>query len=88
MIYWLTSIASLVAVLFNIKKHVASFWIWAGTNAVWTYADLTHGLLPQAALQAVYFALSLYGIWNWTVRKKGHPHGADGGIAEDRAAPQ
>ena len=64
-LYWLTSLAALVGVWLNIRKHVACFWIWAMTNAVWTYADFTHDLLPQAALQAVYFALSIFGIWKW-----------------------
>ena len=66
---WIVSGASLLAVWLNIKKQVAAFWIWAGTNAVWAYADLTHGLLPQAALQASYFVLSIYGIVAWS--KKG-----------------
>ena len=88
MMYWLVSMASLIAVVLNIKRSVLSFWIWSGTNAVWTYADLTHGLLPQAALQGVYFVLSIYGIWNWTARKKGPSHGSDNGIAQARAEPE
>ena len=64
-VYWATSVASLVGVWLNIRLHVAAFWIWAFTNAVWVYADLKHDLLPQAALQAIYFALSIYGIRKW-----------------------
>ena len=66
MMYWVISIAALVGVVLNIHQHVGSFWIWSVTNAVWAFADWTHGLPAQAALQAVYFALSLYGIWAWT----------------------
>ena len=69
-IYWLTSLAALVGVWLNIKKCASCFVIWAATNAVWTYVDLVHGIYPQAALQAVYCALSVYGICCWT-RKKG-----------------
>lgn len=76
MLYWLTSLAALVGVWLNIKKHVACFWLWAATNAVWAYADFRHGLPAQAALQAVYFTLSLYGIWKWSAsaetRRGGH----------------
>jgi len=54
-IYWITASASLLAVGLNIRHHVACFWIWAATNATWTYADAAHGLLPQAAVQATYF---------------------------------
>ena len=65
-LYWLTSVAALLGVWLNIRKHVASFWIWAFTNATWTYVDYQHGIYPQAALQGVYFILSLYGIWQWS----------------------
>ena len=64
-LYWLTSLAALVGVWLNIHRHIACFIIWSFTNAVWTYADIVHGLHPQAALQAVYFALSIYGIVKW-----------------------
>lgn len=45
MLYWLTSIAALIGVWLNIKKHVACFWIWSLTNAVWVYADIEHGII-------------------------------------------
>ncbi len=62
---WITAAASLLGVWLNIHRHVACFWIWSATNAVWAFADVTHGLLPQAALQVVYFGLSVYGIVKW-----------------------
>ena len=65
-VYWLTSAAALLGVWLNIKKHVASFCIWSFTNAIWTYADIVHGIYPQAVLQGIYFLLSLYGIRKWT----------------------
>ncbi len=67
-LYWLTSVASLVGVILNIRQQVACFWIWTGTNAVWVYADVKHGMLPQAVLQVIYFLLALYGIWKWQKR--------------------
>ena len=63
LVYWLTAAASLAGVWLNIKKNVGSFYLWAVTNAVWTVADLERGIYPQAALQLIYFGLSLYGIW-------------------------
>jgi nicotinamide riboside transporter PnuC len=71
-IYWLVSIAALAGVWLNIKKNVACFYIWTVTNAVWAHADLTHGLHAQAALQTVYFTLSLWGIYAWS--RKGDAH--------------
>ena len=78
-IYWITALAALLGVWLNVQKHVACFWIWAVTNAVWTYADITHDLLPQAGLQAVYFGLSIYGIWKWGMESK------KGGTADGQA---
>ena len=57
-VLWLTAIAALVGVVLNIQRHVACFWVWSVTNAVWVYADVIHGIYAQAALQAVYFGLS------------------------------
>ena len=64
-VYWLTAAASLLGVWLNIHRHVACFWIWSVTNATWAVADYTHGLHAQAALQAVYFFLAIYGIRKW-----------------------
>ena len=64
-LFWVVSAASLIGVFLNIHKNAACFWIWAVTNATWAVADLAHGLPQQAAVQAVYFGLSIYGIVKW-----------------------
>jgi len=64
--YWLVTAASLVAVVLNIRRHVACFWIWTVTNASWAAIDYAHGLHAQAALQAVYFGLSVWGLHQWS----------------------
>ncbi len=63
---WITAIAALIGVWLNIRKHVACFWIWSATNAAWVYVDLSHGIFAQAALQAAYVALAVYGIFQWS----------------------
>lgn len=63
---WITAIASLVGVWLNIRRHVACFWIWTGTNVIWTVIDLQAGIYAQATLQAVYVGLALYGLWSWS----------------------
>ncbi|MBI4584567.1 MAG: nicotinamide mononucleotide transporter [Planctomycetes bacterium] len=68
-LYWVTATAALIGVWLNIHRHLACFFIWAGTNAVWAAVDYRHGIYGQAGLQAVYFLLSLYGIWKWRRRK-------------------
>lgn len=78
MIYWLTSLAALVGVWLNVRRRVACFWIWLFTTSVWTYADLAHGLHAQAALQAVYAGLSVWGIWSWSrLPPEGRRHGEE-----------
>ncbi len=66
MLYWVTSLASLIGVWINIKKNVACFWIWGFTNATWTYVDFSHEIYPQVALQAACFLLACYGIGKWS----------------------
>jgi len=68
-VYWITAAAALIGVWLNIRMCVACFWIWSVTNAVWVYADYTHGLLPQACLQLVYFGLAIYGVHAWSTRR-------------------
>ena len=65
---WLVSGLALVGVWLNIRKRPSCFAIWAFTNAAWTLIDLDHGLPAQAALQFVYFGLSVYGLREWTKR--------------------
>lgn len=72
MFYWLMAALSLLGVLLNIHGYRVCFVFWAVTNAAWTIADYQHGLPQQAALQAVYFLLSLYGIWHWSRTENRH----------------
>ena len=66
MLHWLTAVAALIGVVLNIHKMRACFAIWAVTNATWTVVDYRHGIYAQAALQFVYFLLSIYGLCRWT----------------------
>ena len=65
-VYWTTAAASLVAVWLNIHGRRACFAIWCLTNAAWCLIDLRHGIYAQAALQFIYFLLSVYGLRKWT----------------------
>lgn len=65
---WSLAVASLSGVVLNIKRRRECFLIWAGTNAAWTVVDVIHGVWAQAALQAVYFGLAIWGIIEWRQR--------------------
>ena len=71
----LLTVASLIGVVLNIKKRRECFYIWAVTNAAWTFVDYHQGVPAQAVLFFVYFLLSVWGIWAW--RKEAVPtHGS------------
>lgn len=65
-LYWMTAALALVGVWLNIHGRRACFAIWCVTNAVWALIDLRHGIYAQAALQGVYFLLSVYGLVKWS----------------------
>ena len=65
---WLVTIASLIGTVANIHKRRWCFGVWAFTNAAWAIYDVHKGAHAQAALQAVYFGLSVYGLRKWRDR--------------------
>ncbi|RQW89901.1 MAG: hypothetical protein EHM79_02015 [Geobacter sp.] len=65
------TMASLVGVVLNIRQNRACFYIWTVTNAAWAVVDFRAGLPAQAALFAIYFGLSVWGIIEWK-RKSSH----------------
>jgi nicotinamide riboside transporter PnuC len=65
MVWWLTSMASLLGVVLNIRGRRACFAIWLVTNSTWAVADWIHGIPAQAALQLVYVGFSIYGWCHW-----------------------
>ncbi len=64
-VYWSTALLALVGVWLNIHGRRACFAIWHVTNATWAVIDFVHGIYAQAAIQAVYFFLSIYGLLKW-----------------------
>lgn len=63
---WTMTLVSLVGVVLNIHRHQACFILWLVTNLSWVVIDLSYGIPAQAALQLVYAALSLWGLWKWS----------------------
>ena len=64
-VMWIVTAASIIGVIANVHKRRWSFGLWLCTNCAWAAYDLAIGAYAQAALQAVYAALSVWGLWKW-----------------------
>ena len=71
-LYWITALVALVGVWLNIHGRRVCFPLWAVTNPTWAVVDYIHGIHAQAAIQAVYFVLSIYGLWKWSREHPGN----------------
>lgn len=64
-ITWTLTALSLLGVILNIKKRRECFYIWVFTNAGWAIVGFHAGIPAQGALFSVYFALAIWGIYQW-----------------------
>jgi hypothetical protein len=62
---WCLAALSLLGVILNIRHDRRCFAIWMVTNGSWAVVDAAHGIWGQAALQAIYFAMSVWGFIRW-----------------------
>lgn len=69
--HWLLTLASLAGVVLNVRLDRRCFYVWTVTNACWAVIDWRKGLYAQAVLFAVYFALAIYGVYEWKRREIG-----------------
>lgn len=65
---WIITAASLVGMWLNIRHDRLCFVVWGITNAAWVAIDIDAGIYSQAALQAVYFAASIWGWRSWKTK--------------------
>jgi nicotinamide riboside transporter PnuC len=73
---WIVAIVSLVGTVMNARRQRWCFILWGATNLCWTAYDVSLHAWPQAALMAVYFALSIYGWVQWVRIDTGEPEEA------------
>jgi nicotinamide riboside transporter PnuC len=67
---WVVTGLSILGTVLNIKKVKWCFWIWLFTNLSWCIYDMVIKNYAQATLFAVYTGLAIYGIVEWSKRKK------------------
>ena len=59
------TIIALIGTILNCKQIRACFYLWTVTNAMWLACDFYCGLWSRCVLDAVQFALALWGIYEW-----------------------
>ena len=75
---WCLAALSVLGVILNVRRRPICFACWLVTSGSWAVLDWQHGLPAQAALQATYFVLSLWGLLRWR---------AEAAAAADTAVP-
>lgn len=62
---WLATIIALAGTILNCKQIRACFYLWTITNIMWFGWDFYCCLWSRCVLDAVQFALAIYGIYEW-----------------------
>lgn len=61
-------VVALLGVYLNARRKWQGFLFWLVSNAWWCWHNVTIGEHPQAVLFAIFWLVTLYGIYQW--RKK------------------
>lgn len=69
-ITWILAILSLSGNIFNVKKSVICFYIWAIGELCWLFLDIHNGVLGRAFLDLTQLIFALWGIYEWQVKSK------------------
>ena len=64
-ITWILAVLSLIGNIFNVKKKVICFYIWALGEIFWFSLDFYHGVYGRAFLDSVQFIMCIWGILEW-----------------------
>lgn len=69
-ITWVLAIVSLSGNVFNIKKKVLCFYIWAIGEVFWIILDLHNKVYGRAFLDLTQLCFALWGIYEWQIKKR------------------
>lgn len=62
---WVATIVALIGTVLNCKQIRTCFYLWIVTNIMWLIWDAYCGLWSRCLLDAVQFALAVWGIYEW-----------------------
>lgn len=63
---WVLFIVSFVGAIFNIKKRILGFVIWAGADVVFVAMYIYTETYASAVLFLMYTLVNLWGIYKWS----------------------
>ena len=64
-ITWILAVLSLSGNIFNVKRKVTCFYIWAIGEIFWFILDVNSGTYGRAFLDLVQFIMAIWGIIEW-----------------------
>ena len=74
-ISWPLAILSTTGTIFNVKKKVVCFYIWAFGEIFWMILDYTNRQYGRMFLDFVHLGMAVWGIYDWSKDdKKEVPH--------------
>ncbi|MDR1628547.1 MAG: nicotinamide mononucleotide transporter [Oscillospiraceae bacterium] len=62
---WLLALLSITGTIFNIKKKVVCFYLWALGEVFWIIFDFRNGQYGRVFLDFVHLGMAFWGIHSW-----------------------
>jgi nicotinamide riboside transporter PnuC len=62
---WLLALFSIMGTVFNIKKKILCFYLWAIGEIFWIALDLHNSQYGRVFLDVVHLGMAVWGIYSW-----------------------
>jgi nicotinamide riboside transporter PnuC len=67
---WFLAMLSITGTVFNVKKKVICFYLWAIGEIFWMILDFANHQYGRVFLDSVHFIMALWGIYDWQIKTK------------------
>ena len=65
LLHWLIVLIVVIGAGLNVRRKWQGFIFWLVSNGYWCRHNIVIGEYAQAVIFAMFFLLSVYGIWHW-----------------------
>ena len=65
-ISWPLAMLSIAGTIFNVKKKIACFYIWALGEILWIFLDCHDAQYGRMFLDVVHLGMAVWGIYSWS----------------------